>query len=46
MLREIGTQARFEIEQLLERKVFLDLFVRVTKDWSKDPKALRELGYL
>ncbi|MGD0209728.1 MAG: GTPase Era [Desulfomonilia bacterium] len=46
MLKDIGTQARFEIEQLLGHKVFLELFVRITKDWSKDPKALKELGYL
>lgn len=45
MLKEIGTQARREIERLVGSKVFLELFVRVTKDWSKDPKALKKLGY-
>jgi GTP-binding protein Era len=44
-LKEIGTQARMDIEELVGSKVFLDLFVKVTKDWSKDPKSLRELGY-
>jgi GTP-binding protein Era len=44
-LKEIGTQARLEIERLAGSKVFLELFVKVTKDWSKDPKALKELGY-
>jgi GTP-binding protein Era len=45
MLKEIGTQARREIERLLGSKVFLELFVRVTKDWSKDAKSLKGLGY-
>jgi GTP-binding protein Era len=44
-LKEIGTQARLEIEKHLGCRVFLELFVRVTKDWSKDPKSLKELGY-
>jgi GTP-binding protein Era len=45
LLKEIGTQARLEIEKHLGCRVFLELFVRVTKDWSKDPKSLKELGY-
>lgn len=45
MLREIGTQARHEIERLLGCRVFLELFVRVSKDWSKNPKRLKDLGY-
>jgi len=45
MLREIGTQARHEIERLLGCRVFLELFVRVSRDWSKNPKRLRDLGY-
>ncbi|HOJ15458.1 MAG TPA: GTPase Era [Deltaproteobacteria bacterium] len=45
MLKEIGTQARKEIERLLGRRVFLELFVKVTKDWTKDPKRMRDLGY-
>jgi GTP-binding protein Era len=44
-LKEIGTQARQEIERLVGGKVFLELFVKVTRDWSKDPKSLKELGY-
>ncbi len=44
-LKEIGTQARQEIERLVGGRVFLELFVRVTRDWSRDPKALKELGY-
>ncbi|HOO36965.1 MAG TPA: GTPase Era [Deltaproteobacteria bacterium] len=45
MLKEIGTQSRREIERLLGNRVFLELFVRVTRDWSKDPKSLKDLGY-
>ncbi len=45
MLKKIGTQARREIEQLLDARVFLELFVRVRKDWSENPRMLKELGY-
>jgi GTPase len=44
-IKEIGTQARLAIEQHLGCRVFLELFVRVTKDWSKDHKSMKELGY-
>ncbi len=43
MLREIGTKARAEIEALLEKKVFLELFVRVRPDWRESTRLLREL---
>ena len=45
MLKEIGRQARQDIEKLLGCHVFLGLFVRVQKDWRKDPRALAEFGY-
>ncbi len=45
MLKNIGTSARKDMEQLLGSKVFLKLFVRVQKDWSKDLRALKEFGY-
>ena len=45
MLKRIGTEARTEIEHLLNTKVFLELFVRVRKDWSDNPTMLKELGY-
>lgn len=45
MLKEIGRQARLEIEAFLGCHVFLSLFVRVQKNWRKDPRALREFGY-
>ena len=44
-LKQIGEAARKDIEKLLASKIFLKLFVRVQKNWSKDTKALRKLGY-
>ena len=45
MLRDIGTGARAEIEALLGTRVFLDLHVKVLKEWQRDPKALNRLGF-
>lgn len=45
LLKTIGTAARADIERLLGARVFLKLFVRVEKDWSKKPGAIRKLGY-
>jgi GTP-binding protein Era len=44
-LREVGTAARTQIEALLGSKVYLDLRVKVAKDWQRDPKQLRRLGF-
>jgi GTP-binding protein Era len=44
-LKEVGTQARRQIEALLGTKVFLDLRIKVAKDWQRDPKQLRRLGF-
>ena len=44
-LGQIGEAARKEIEDMLGVKVFLKLFVRVQKNWTKDTKALRKFGY-
>ncbi len=44
-LRKIGETARKEVEALLERKVFLELWVNVEKNWTQDPRALNRLGY-
>jgi GTP-binding protein Era len=44
-LRTVGTVARGQIEALLGSKVFLDLRVKVAKDWQRDPKQLRKLGF-
>ena len=45
MLKEIGRLARQEIEALLGAKVFLELWVKVEKNWREDPRALRRLKY-
>jgi GTP-binding protein Era len=45
MLKKIGTQARKELEKITDKKVFLELFVKVQKNWLKDKKALKEFGY-
>jgi GTP-binding protein Era len=44
-LREVGTRARAGIEELLGMRVYLDLHVRVAKEWQRDPKQLRKLGF-
>ena len=44
-LRDVGRNARLQIEELLGTKVYLDLHVRVAKDWQRDPKLLRRLGF-
>ncbi|HVV30801.1 MAG TPA: GTPase Era [Mycobacteriales bacterium] len=44
-LRAVGTQARQQLEALLGVPIFLDLHVRVAKDWQRDPKQLRRLGF-
>ena len=45
MMKRIGQAARREIEALLETRVYLELWVKVRKNWRKDPQALRWLGY-
>jgi GTP-binding protein Era len=44
-LRDVGTKARAGIEELLGTKVYLSLHVRVAKEWQRDPKQLRKLGF-
>lgn len=44
-LKEVGTGARGQIEGLLGVRVYLDLWVKVKKDWRNKPGALREFGY-
>jgi len=46
MLKKIGTQARAAMERLFGAKIFLELFVRVNKDWSGSDKKLREFGLI
>lgn len=45
MLKSIGTAARIDIEKLLNTKIFLELWVKVIKDWRDDTRILKELGY-
>lgn len=45
MLKDIGTQARIDIQKLLGSRVFLELFVRVTRNWTKNPNMMKDLGY-
>ena len=44
-LKKIGTLARVKMENFLGKKVFLELYVRVDKDWRKNDRALKKLGY-
>jgi len=44
-LRQVGTEARKQIEALLGTPVYLDLHVKIAKDWQRDPKQLRKLGF-
>ena len=44
-LRDVGTTARASIEALLGQRVHLDLRVKVAKDWQRDPRQLRRLGF-
>ncbi len=43
-IRDIGKGARLELEKILGRRVYLELFVRVTNDWTKDQRLLDEFG--
>jgi len=45
MLKRIGSAARADIEKLLGSKVYLELFVRVQKEWTRKPGALKDFGY-
>lgn len=45
MLKKVGSQARQDIERLLDTRVFLELFVKVEENWSERPSKLREYGY-
>ena len=45
MLKKVGTEARKDIEAFLEKKVFLEMFVKVKKDWRDESFMLRSFGY-
>jgi len=44
-LRQVGSDARQQIEKLLGTKIYLDLHVKIAKDWQRDPRQLRKLGF-
>ena len=44
-LRDVGRRARQQIESLLGTPVYLDLHVKIAKDWQRDPRQLRKLGF-
>jgi GTP-binding protein Era len=44
-LKDVGTRARTSIEALLGTPVYLDLHVKIAKDWQRDPRQLRKLGF-
>jgi len=44
-LKEVGSRARQQIEALLGTRVYLDLRIKIAKDWQRDPKELRRLGF-
>ncbi|MBN1829998.1 MAG: GTPase Era [Deltaproteobacteria bacterium] len=46
MLKKIGADARLDMEKFFGTRIFLELFVRVMKNWSDDPNRLHEFGYL
>ena len=45
MIKKIGKSARADIEELLSKHIYLDLWVKVQEKWKKDPNALKEMGY-
>ncbi|OKL41168.1 GTPase Era [Pontibacter flavimaris] len=44
-LKKVGTQARLDMENFFQKKIFLDLYVRVNENWRTDQKLLRRFGY-
>jgi GTPase len=44
-LKEVGSRARQQIEALLGTRVYLDLRIKIAKDWQRDPRQLRRLGF-
>ena len=45
MIKRVGTESRKDMESFLDKKVYLDLYVRVDKDWRNDEKKLKRFGY-
>jgi GTP-binding protein Era len=45
-LKKVGTEARIDLEEFFQKQVYLDLYVKVNKDWRSDEKKLKRFGYL
>ncbi len=45
MIKKIGSRARVELKELLHKRIYLELLVKVDKDWTNNPKALKKYGY-
>ena len=45
-LKKVGTDARKDLEAFFEKQLFLELFVKVNKDWRNDESQLKRFGYL
>ena len=46
MLKKVGTYARKDLEEFFQKKIYLELYVKVNKDWRNDEKQLKKFGYL
>ena len=44
-IKKVGTQARIDLENFFNKKIFLDLQVKVNKNWRSDEKLLKKFGY-
>ena len=44
-LKRVGTQARLDMEKFFDKKIFLELYVKVNKDWRNNKNQLRRFGY-
>jgi GTP-binding protein Era len=45
-IKKLGTDARLDIEKFLQKKVYLELFIKVDKDWRDSERQLKRYGYL
>jgi GTPase len=45
VLKKIGTAARLEAEKMLDRKIYLEMFVKVRPNWREDPQFLNEIDW-
>ena len=45
-LKKVGTEARKDLEEFFQKQVYLDLYVKVNKDWRTDESKLKRFGYL